>query len=66
MNEKIEELKIVTGICVLNLTTMADILNKLDMTEDAKQVSEMAMDACGHGRFAYHFLRDKFGLNETE
>lgn len=66
MKDKIEEIKIVTGICVLNLTTLADILNKLEMTEDAKQVSEMAMDTCGHGRFAYHFLRDKFGLKETE
>jgi len=66
MKEKIEEIKTVTGICVLNLITMADILNKLGMDEDAKQICEMAIDVCGHGRGSYHLLKDMHFPEETE
>lgn len=66
MNEKIEEIAEITGICILNLVTMADVLNKLGMDEDAKQISEMALEVCGHGRGSYHFLKDKYSSEETE
>lgn len=59
MKAKIEEIADITGICVLNLITMADILNKLGMDEDAKQITEIAVEVCGHGRGSYHVLMEK-------
>lgn len=57
---KIEErIKEVTAVCVLNLVSMADMLREVGFEEDAKQVSEAAMDVCGHGRYAYYRLKPK-------
>ncbi|MEW5980651.1 MAG: hypothetical protein AB1898_33180 [Acidobacteriota bacterium] len=59
MKDRIEEIKDVTACCVLDLMTLADVLNKLDMEEDSKQVAELAVQVCGHGRGAYHLLKEK-------
>ena len=57
---KIEErIKEVTAVCVLNLVSMADMLREVGFEEDAKQVSEAAMDVCGYGRFAFYSLKEK-------
>ena len=39
MKEEIERIADITGICVLNLITMANILKKLGMEEDSKQIT---------------------------
>lgn len=55
----IEEIKEVTACCVLNLVSMADLLRETGFEEDAKQISEAALDVCGHGRHAYYTLKAK-------
>lgn len=59
MKEEIERIADITGICVLNLITMANILKKLGMEEDSKQITEMAVDVCGHGRGSYRHLMER-------